>query len=152
MAADKPITKEAMEIYVNILEKQVSQMTLFVHTLEEMHEEIREINKRLSNGLKGEIIDHVTEQASNINDKLEKSLTTTYMIKDSVDRSTEVDKGINDRAHSERGEVMDKMSVLKEDINELRSSIKIDRATNLIGLGTFVIGILTIILKVFGKL
>jgi hypothetical protein len=127
-------------------------MALFVHTLEEMHDELNKINGHFSSGFKNDLMEHMTDQSSNITEKLDRALTTTYLIKDAVDKSTEFDSLLTDKAYDLTNEIKDKISGLKGDIDELKTSIKIDRATNLIGLGTFIIGILTIILKVYDKI
>ena len=148
----KPITADVMRAYISVLEKQVQQMTLVVTTLEELNEKLEKVEGHFHNGFKSEITEHVTEQIDTVMEKMEKALTTIYIIKEYVSRAEESDKLINDKAYELTNEVKEKISGLKGDVAELKSAIKIDRATNLIGLGTFIIGILTIILKMFGKL
>ena len=141
-----------MRAYISVLEKQVQQMTLVVTTLEELNEKLEKVEGHFHNGFKSEITEHVTERIDAVMEKMEKALTTIYIIKEYVSRAEESDKLINDKAYELTNEVKEKIGSLKGDVAELKSAIKIDRATNLIGLGTFIIGILTIILKMFGKL
>jgi len=149
---DKPITKETMEIYIRVLEKQVQQMTLVVTTLEELNDKLEKIEEHFHNGFRSEITEHITGQITVVTEKIEKALTTIYIIKDYVARAEETNKELNNKAYNLSDEIKEKINGLKGDVVELKSAIKLDRATNLIGLGTFIIGILTIILKMFGKL
>src|SRR6266516_7611337 len=119
--ANAPITKETMEIYITVLEKQVSQMTLVVSTLEELNDKLEKVEGHFHNGFRSDITEHVTEQVSNVMEKTEKGLTTTYLIESSITRVEELDN-----------EIKDKIGGLKGDIAELKSAIKIDNATNLI--------------------
>ena len=148
----KPITADVMRAYISVLEKQVQQMTLVVTTLEELNEKLEKVEGHFHNGFKSEITDHITEQIRVVTEKMEKALTTVYIIKDYVAKMEEADKEQATRAYELTNELKDKISGLKGDISELKSSIKADRITNIAGLGTFVLGILTIILKLFGKL
>lgn len=148
----KPVTTDVMRAYISVLEKQVQQMTLVVTTLEELNDKLEKVEGHFHNGFKSDITGHVTEQISNVAEKIEKALTTIYIIKDYVAKSENADKEMTTRAYELTTELKEKIGGLKGDISELKSAIKLDRATNLIGLGTFIIGILTIILKMFGKL
>lgn len=148
----KPVTTDVMKAYISILEKQVQQMTLVVTTLEELNDKLEKVENHFHNGFKSDITNHVSEQVFIITEKIEKALTTVYIIKEHVENATDTDKQLNDKAYDLTNEVKEKISGLKGDISELKTAIKIDRATNLIGLGTFVLGIVTIILKMFGKI
>ena len=148
----KPVTADVMRAYISVLEKQVQQMTLVVTTLEELNEKLEKVEGHFHNGFKSDITDHITEQINVVMEKIEKALTTIYIVKDYVARAEETNKDLNSKAYELTNDVKEKIGGLKGDIAELKSAIKIDRATNLIGLGTFIIGILTIILKMFGKL
>lgn len=146
------VTTDVMRAYISVLEKQVQQMTLVVTTLEELNNKLEKVEGHFHNGFKSEITSHISEQNAVIMDKIEKALTTVYLIKDYATRGEGADKEMGTRAHNLSDEIKEKISGLKSDVSDLKSAIKIDRATNLIGLGTFVVGILTIILKVFGKI
>lgn len=149
---NKPITKEMMEAYVSVLEKQVSQMSLVVTTLEELNDKLEKVEGHFNNGFKSEIKDHVTEQIKEVRDKTEEAIKSLIVIQKNVEKSTTSDKELNDKAYELTSAIKDKIGGLSAGIAELKSAIKIDRATNIIGLSTFIIGILTIILKLFGKL
>lgn len=141
-----------MEIYIKVLEKQVQQMTLVVTTLEELNDKLEKVEGHFHNGFKTEITNHITVQIGSVMEKMEKALTTIYMIKEYTGRDEETSKEAATRAYDLTNEIKEKIGGLKGDMAELKSSMKIDRATNLIGLGTFVLGIVTIILKMFGKI
>lgn len=148
----KPITADVMKAYISVLEKQVQQMTLVVTTLEELNEKLEKVEGHFHNGFKSEITEHVTERIDAVMEKMEKALTTIYIIKEYVSQAEESDKLINNKAYELTNEVKEKISGLSSDIGELKTAIKIDRATNLIGLGSVILGFVTIILKMFGKL
>ena len=141
-----------MKAYISVLEKQVQQMTLVVTTLEELNEKLEKVEGHFHNGFKSEITEHVTERIDAVMEKMEKALTTIYIIKEYVSQAEESDKLINNKAYELTNEVKEKISGLSSDIGELKTAIKIDRATNLIGLGSVILGFVTIILKMFGKL
>lgn len=148
----KPVTVDVMRAYVSVLEKQVQQMTLVVTTLEELNDKLEKVEGHFHNGFKSDITSHITDELFSVKEKLEKSLIALYIVKDNVEKSTSLDKSLNDKAHLLSNDIKDKIADLKGDVSELKTSIKIDRATNLIGLGTFVLGLVTIILKMFGKI
>lgn len=146
------VTTDVMRAYISVLEKQVQQMTLVVTTLEELNDKLEKVEGHFHNGFKSEITNHISEQNAIVMDKMEKALTTIYIIKDYVARGEGADKELGEKAYNLTNEIKEKIGGLKSDVVDLKSAIKIDRATNLIGLGTFVVGILTIILKMFGKI
>lgn len=148
----KPVTTDVMRAYISVLEKQVQQMTLVVTTLEELNDKLEKVEGHFHNGFKSEITSHISEQIAAVMEKMEKALTTIYILKDYSTRGEGADKELGDKVYTVNNEIKEKIGGLKADISELRSAIKLDRATNLIGLGTFIIGILTIILKMFGKI
>jgi len=148
----RPVTTDVMRAYISVLEKQVQQMTLVVTTLEELNDKLEKVEGHFHNGFKSDITNHITDELFTVKEKLEKALTTLYIVKDNVEKSTASDKALNDKAYELTNDIKEKIGVLKGDIAELKTSIKIDRATNLIGLGTFVLGLVTIILKMFGKI
>lgn len=141
-----------MEIYVRVLEKQVQQMTLVVTTLEELNDKLEKVEGHFHNGFQSEITNHITAQINVVTDKMEKALTTIYMIKEYVARGEEADKGLNKQAYDLTTEIKDKISGLKGDMAELKSSIKVDRVTNIIGWSTFILAMLGMLLKLFGKM
>ncbi len=148
----KPVTTEMMKAYITILERQVSQMTLVVNTLEELNDKLEKVEGHFHNGFKTDITEHITEQVDNVMEKIEKALTTIYIIKEHVQNSTEADKEIMSKAYMLTNEVKDKISSVKGDLAELKSAIKVDRVTNIIGWSTFIVTMITIVLKLFGKL
>jgi hypothetical protein len=144
MSNDAPITKEMMELYVEVLQKQVQQTTLIVKTLEELNDKLNDINKHFTNGFKSDITDHISSHVSNVVAQMEKTMLR-YEDMEEVQH-----KEMNDKVYELRDEMKDSFVLIKDHVTELKSAIKVDNVTNLIGLGTFVLGILTIILKVFG--
>lgn len=148
----KPVTTEMMKAYITILERQVSQMTLVVNTLEELNDKLEKVEGHFHNGFKSEITDHITDQVDSVMEKMEKTLTTLYIIKEHVQKGAEADKELASRAFILTNEVKDKISTVRADVAELKSAIKVDRVTNIIGWSTFIITMITIVLKLFGKL
>jgi len=148
----KPITADVMKAYISVLEKQVQQMTLVVTTLEELNDKLEKVEGHFHNGFKSEITSHVTDQIDNVMEKIEKALTTIYMIKEFVARAEESDKEMNNKAFMLTNEVKDKISGIKGDVAELKSAIKVDRVTNIIGWSTFILTMVGMLLKLFGKL
>lgn len=148
----KPVTADVMRAYISVLEKQVQQMTLVVTTLEELNDKLEKVEGHFHNGFKSEITNHVTDQIDGVMEKLEKALTTAYIIKEYAARGEEADKELVDRAFALTNEVKDKISGIKGDVAELKSAIKVDRVTNIIGWSTFILTMLGMLLKLFGKL
>lgn len=148
----KPVTAEVMRAYISILEKQVQQMTLVVSTLEELNEKLEKVEGHFHNGFKSEITNHITDEIGEVREKIEKALTTVYMIKDYTERIEDANKELADQAYELTNEIKDKISALKGDIAELKSAIKVDRVTNIIGWSTFIISFMTVVLKLFGKI
>lgn len=130
----EPLTNEMMALYIQVLEKQVSQMVTVVNTLEELHDQMKAIEHHFNNGFKSEIMEHTTEQSMLLLDKAEKSLTTTYINKELLEKA-----------------VIDFRDA-KGLMTEIRNNIKIDRGINIIGWSAFIISMLTVLLKAFGKL
>lgn len=149
---DKPITKETMEIYIRVLEKQVQQMTLVVTTLGELNDQLEKVESHFHNGFKAEIAEHITDGTNVIMEKIEKALTTIYMIKEFVARAEDSDKEMNNRAYALTNDIKDKISGLKGDVAELKSAIKVDRVTNIIGWSTFILAMVGMLLRLFGKM
>lgn len=150
--SDTPVTNEMIELYVRVLEKQVSQMTLVVNTLEELNDKLENIEAHLSNGMKSDINEHTTKHMSTVLDKIEKALTTLYIVKDHVEEATEFDRAINDKVFVLTNEIKDKINAVNANVAEFRSAIKIDRAINVVGWSTFILSMLTVILRAFGKI
>lgn len=148
----KPITADIMRAYISVLEKQVSQMTLVVTTLEELNEKLEKVEGHFHNGFKSEITEHITDQIDGVMEKIEKALTTIYMIKEFVARAEESDKELVSRSFALTNEIKDKISGIKGDVAELKSAIKVDRVTNIIGWSTFILTMVGMLLKLFGKL
>lgn len=148
----KPVTAEVMRAYISILEKQVQQMTLVVTTLEELNDKLEKVEGHFHNGFKSEITSHITDEIGEVREKIEKALTTVYMIKDYAERIEDADKELAEQAYELTNEIKDKISALKGDIAELKSAIKVDRVTNIIGWSTFIISFMTVVLKLFGKI
>ena len=149
---DKPVTADVMRAYINVLEKQVSQMTLVVSTLEELNDKLEKIEGHFTNGFRSDIMEHTTKQITAVLDKIEKSLTTLYIVKDHVEDAADFDRSINDKVFALTNEIKDKINGLNANVNEFRSAIKIDRAINIVGWSAFIISIITVLLKAFGKL
>lgn len=141
-----------MKAYISVLEKQVQQMTLVVTTLEELNDKLEKVEGHFHNGFKSELMEHTTKQITAVSDKIEKSLTTIFIIKDYVERAEEADKEQNTRSYALTNEIKDKISGLKGDVAELKSAIKVDRVTNIIGWSTFILSMMGMLLKLFGKL
>lgn len=148
----KPVTHEMMQLYIQVLEKQVQQMTLVVTTLQELNDKLEKVEGHFHNGFKSEIKDHITSQISDMIEKISEISTTIALIQQNVEQATISDKELGENAFSLNNEIKEKIGSLRSDVAELKTSIKIDRATNLIGLGTFVLGLVTIILKMFGRI
>lgn len=148
----KPVTIEVMKAYIEILEKQVSQMQLVVSTLGELNEKLEKANEHLHHGLKESIAEQIQEHTSNITEKMEKALTTLYIIEGYVKSAAEDDKESIDRTYKLTTEVKDKIGALRGELIDLKSGMKIDRVTTIAGWSTFVISIITIILRLFGKI
>lgn len=137
----KPVTIEMMKAYMEILEKDVQQMSLVVKTLEELNDNYKEVNAHFNNGFKSHITDHFDQQMKTVVDKQEKMITTLFIMKEYVERSEQYDK-----------EMINKMGSLKSDIAELKSAIKVERVVNIVGWSVFIMSILTLILRVWGKI
>jgi len=148
----KPITAEVMRAYISVLEKQVQQMTLVVTTLEELNDKLEKVEGHFHNGFKSDITNHVSEQIANVMEKMEKALTTIYIIKEYAAKAEEADKELGKQGYDLTSELKEKVSGLKADMAELKSSIKIDRVTNIIGWSTFIVTIVGMLLRLFGKL
>lgn len=148
----RPITADVMKAYISVLEKQVQQMTLVVTTLEELNDKLEKVEGHFHNGFKSEITNHITNQIDAVTEKIEKALTTIYIVKEYVTRAEESDKEMNNKAFTLTAEVKEKISGLKADIAELKSAIKVDRVTNIIGWSTFILTMMGMLLKLFGKL
>jgi predicted transcriptional regulator len=151
MMNDKPITKEMLEIYVVTLEKQVQQMSLVVKTLEELNEKIEKVDGKFYN-LHSDLGDIIRNQIKDLTDKIERALTTLYLVKEQVNETVQADKDLNTKAYELAEEVKNKIDDVSGSVSELQTSIKIDRAVNIIGWASFLLSMLTIILKLFGKL
>jgi predicted transcriptional regulator len=148
----RPVTADVMRAYISVLEKQVQQMTLVVTTLEELNDKLEKVEGHFHNGFRSEITGHITDQIANVMEKMEKALTTIYIIKDYVERAEESDKDMSSKAYELTNDVKEKISGIKGDMAELKSAIKVDRVTNIIGWSTFIVTMITIVLKLFGKL
>lgn len=149
---NKPITREMMTAYVTVLEKSVSQMALVVNTLEELNEKVNETNSHLTNGMKSEIIDEINKSIDSLSIKIEKALTTIYIIKEFVERQNDAAKELSHQAYELNKEIKEKIGNIDGDINELKTSMKVERAINIVGWSSFLLSMLAIILKLFGKL
>ena len=125
----RPITKEIMKAYIEILERQVAQTALIATMLEEIKDKLAISNEKM-------------EEVNMISKMNQRALETSALI----------EKDINDNAYVLNTDVKNSIGGLKNDISDLRSSIKVDRAVNIIGWSGFLLGILTIILKLYGKL
>ena len=148
----KPVTIEVMKAYIEILEKQVSQMQLVVSTLGELNEKLEKANDYLHGGLKENIAEQIQEHTTNIMGKLEKALTTIYIIEGYVKSAAKDDKESVDRTYKLTTEIKDKIGSLKGDVADLKNAMKVERVTNIIGLSSFLVTMITLILKLFNKL
>lgn len=148
----KPITAEMMKAYITILEKQVSQMTLVVNTLEELNDKLEAVENHFHNGFKSDIVEHITNQIENIEERMNGSIVDIAIIKQNVEKSTNLDRVINKTASEITDTINDKIGELKGNMMELQSSIKVDKAISIIGWSGFLLSMVTIILKLFGKL
>jgi len=141
-----------MRAYISVLEKQVQQMTLVVTTLEELNDKLEKVEGHFHNGFKSEITNHITDQIADVKEKMEKTLTSVYMIKEYAARAEDSDKEMSSRAYELTNDVKEKISSLKGDMADLKSSIKVDRITNIIGWSTFIVTMVGMLLRLFGKL
>jgi uncharacterized protein Yka (UPF0111/DUF47 family) len=150
--SDKLITREVLEAYISILSKQVEQTSLMIKTLEELNDKLTNIEGHFSNGFRQDIIDHTTNQIAEVIDRLEKSLTTLYLVEDHTKLITDIEKNLNATAYKMTTEVKDKIGELKGLIGELNASMKVEKAVSIIGWSSFILSMLTIVLKLFGKI
>jgi hypothetical protein len=150
--AETPVSKEMLELYVAVLEKQVSQATLIVKTLEELNDKIKEINAHFTNGFRSELMEHTTKEITELAHKLEKTLTIASIVEDNVKKGVDTEKNLSHQAYELATEMKDKISALKGDVAELKASMKVERAISITGWSTFILALITLILRAAGKL
>lgn len=148
----KPVTVEVMRAYIDVLEKQVSQMSLVVKTLEELNYKLEKVEGHFHNGFRTDIKDHVAEQISSVSSKIDTISTTLYVAKENLGRAAGAEEKINKQAAELANDIKDKIGALKSDMGELKSAIKVDRITNIVGWSVFISSILTMILRLWGKI
>jgi membrane-associated HD superfamily phosphohydrolase len=148
----QPVTQEMIQIYVSALEKQVAQATLIVKTLEELNDKMKEVNAHLTNGLKSEITNHVTQEIDKLYEKIESSSNMVAIIREHISEVLDVEKAKAEISRDQIEQIKDLIVSTKMEIVNLKSSMKIDRAISIGGLASFVLTMLTMILRMWGKL
>ncbi len=149
----KPITRDMMEIYISVLEKQISQMTLIVATIEELNEKLGKIEDHFNNGFKGEIIERVDHSAEKITEQIERVTTVAATLAVTNEKSAMALSALNEKNSVALAALNDKntattIGTLDANMRDVKSAIKISTITNIIGWTGL---ILTVLLKVFGK-
>ncbi len=153
MAEDKPFTRDMMEIYVNVLEKQVSQMTIVVSTLHELNDKLNEIAAHFNNGFKTEIIERVDRSAEKLAEQIERVTTVAATLAVTNEKSAMALSALNEKNSIALAALNDKntattIGTLDANMRDVKSAIKVATITNAIGWMGLVA---TIVFKLFGK-
>lgn len=138
----QPVTKEMMEIYVKVLEKQVSQMSLVATTLTELNTKLEKVEGHFTNGFKSDILEHITKTEDKIGSQIERVTSAAATLSIVNERNATTLAALNEK------NAVAVMNKLEMSMAKIESMLKLSVISNVIGWGSLIV---TILLKIFGK-
>lgn len=151
---DAPITKTIMIAYMSVIEKHTEQMSSVVINLEQISEKLGALEAHFNNGFKAAIIDNSEHSAEKILSQIDKVAATASALAAANEKASVALSALNEKNSVALASLNDKnttatMTLLDKSMGDIKSALKVNTITNIIGWGGLVV---TIILKLFGKM